>query len=141
LDTNQKAKDSRIMKKALTSLAVALSIFVNAGCASMFSGTSQTILVRSDQKGTKLYLNNEEIGTDTATVQISKKNLKNSILVAKKTGCSDAQTSIPTKFDATSLLGILIDFGLITILVVDLAITGAMNEAERTNFILNPTCG
>lgn len=97
-------------------------------------------MVRSEVKGSKLYYNNEEIGTDTASVQISKKNLKNAVLVAKKPGCSDAQTFIPTKFDASSLLGILLDFGIISILVVDLGVTGAINEAERTTFLLNPTC-
>lgn len=106
----------------------------------MFSGTSQNILLRSDVKGTKLYLNNEEIGTDTASVQISKKNLKNAVLIAKKSGCSDYSTHINTKFDATSLLGILLDLGIISILVVDWGITGAVSEAERTNYLLNPTC-
>lgn len=120
---------------------ICLTMALTTGCASMFSGTSQNILLRSDVKGTKLYLNNEEIGTDTATVQISKKNLKNSVLIAKKAGCSDYQTNINTKFDATSLLGILLDFGIITILVVDWGITGATSEAERTNYVLNPTCG
>lgn len=116
-------------------------LIITTGCASMFSGTSQNILLRSDVKGTKLYLNNEEIGTDTATVQISKKNLKNSVLIAKKAGCSDYQTHINTKFDPTSLLGILLDFGIISILVVDWGITGSVSEAERTNYLLNPVCG
>jgi hypothetical protein len=43
-------------------------------------------------------------------------------------------------FDPTSLLGILLDFGLISILVVDWGITGAIREAERTNYVLNPNC-
>lgn len=122
-------------------LSLILSVTLFTGCASMFSGTTQNILVRSEVKGTKLYLNNEEIGTDSASVQISKKNLRNAVLMAKKPGCSDSQTFINTKFDATSLLGILIDFGLVTILVVDWGITGAVNEAERTNYLLNPSCG
>lgn len=120
---------------------VSLVMVFTTGCASMFSGSSQNILLRSDIKGSKLYLNNEEVGTDTATVQISKKNLKNSVLIAKKPGCSDYSTHINTKFDATSLLGILLDFGIISILVVDWGITGAVSEAERTNYVLNPTCG
>ncbi len=119
---------------------LAFTMVTSTGCASMFSGTTQNFLVRSDISGTKLYLNNEEIGTDTATVQISKKKLKNSVLLAKKPGCSDYSTHINTKFDATSLLGILLDFGLISILVVDWGITGAVSEAERTNYILNPKC-
>jgi hypothetical protein len=106
----------------------------------MFSGTTQNILVRSEVKGSKIYYNNEEIGTDTASVQIAKKNLKNAIFVAKKSGCSDAQTFVPTKFDATSLLGVLLDFGIISILVIDFGVTGAVNEAERTSFLLNPNC-
>lgn len=127
------------MSKLFKSLCVYLIVFAT-GCASMFSGTTQNILLKSDVKGTKLYLNNEEIGTDTAVVQISKKNLKNSVLIAKKAGCSDYQTYVSTKFDATSLLGVFIDFGLITILVIDWGITGAVYEAERTNYVLNPVC-
>lgn len=127
------------MSKLVKSLCVYL-IVLSTGCASMFSGTTQNILLKSDVKGTKLYLNNEEVGTDTAVVQISKKNLKNSVLIAKKAGCSDYQTYVSTKFDATSLLGVFIDFGLITILVIDWGITGAVYEAERTNYVLNPVC-
>ena len=115
-------------------------VIISTGCASMFSGTTQNILLRSDVKGTKLYLNNEEVGTDTASVQISKKNLKNSVLMARKQGCSDYTAHLSTKFDPTSLLGILLDLGIITILVVDWGITGSVNEAERTSYILNPNC-
>lgn len=128
------------MKKLVNVLVSGIVFFNFTGCASMFSGTTQNILVRSEVKGTKIYYNNEEIGTDTASVQIAKKNLKNAVIVAKKPGCSDAQTFIPTKFDATSLLGILLDFGIISILVVDVGVTGAVNEAERTSFLLNPNC-
>lgn len=128
------------MKKIFKTIIVGIMV-TTTGCATMFNGSSQSILLRSDVKGTKLFLNNEEIGTDTATVQISKKNLRNSILTAKKPGCSDYSTHINTKFDATSLLGILIDFGIVSVLVVDWGITGAVNEAERTNYVLNPTCG
>ncbi len=128
------------MKRLVSLLVVAISL-LNFGCASMFSGTSQTIALRSEQRGTKFYLNNEDIGSDSTVVQISKKNLKNSILVAKKQGCSDAHLSIPTKFDPLSLLGILIDFGIISIIVIDWAVTGAVQEAERTSYVLNPNCG
>jgi hypothetical protein len=121
-------------------LIVLAFVILCTGCASMFSGTTQNLLLRSDVKGTKLYLNNEEVGTDTATVQIAKKNLKNAVLIAKKPGCTDYSTHVNTVFDPTSLLGILIDFGLISILVVDWGITGAVNEAEKTNYLLNPTC-
>ena len=85
-------------------------------------------------------MDNEEIGTDNTSVTISKKKLKKVEFYAKKDGCQTRSTGIETKFDATSLLGILIDFGLITILVVDWGINGAVTEAERTNYVLNPVC-
>lgn len=122
-------------------LLVLSLMILSTGCASMFSGTTQNFLLRSDVNGAKLYLNDEELGTNTATVQISKKKLKNSVLIAKKPGCTDFSTHINTKFDPTSLLGILLDFGIISILVVDLGVTGAVHEAERTNYLLNPVCG
>lgn len=111
-----------------------------SGCASMFSGTTQTITLRSEEADTKFYLNDQSLGSGTVTVPVSKKNLKNTVFIAKKDGCADGSTAITTKFDATSLLGILIDFGLISILVIDWGITGAVNEAERTNYVVNPSC-
>jgi hypothetical protein len=45
-----------------------------------------------------------------------------------------------TSFDAITLLGILIDFGLITILVIDWGITGAVTKAAQTDYALTPDC-
>jgi hypothetical protein len=68
-----------------------------------------------------------------------KKN-ENYILTARRGGCMDT-TIIPQKsFDATTLLGILIDFGLISILVVDGAATGAWSKFDQNNFTLDMQC-
>lgn len=123
----------------LRRLVIGLMVLCS-GCASMFSGTSQNFLLRSEVRGTKFYLNNEYLGTDTASVQIPKKKIKNSLLIAKKPGCSDGTTHINTRFDPTTLLGILIDVGIVSILVIDFGITGAVQEAERTHYVLNPVC-
>jgi hypothetical protein len=42
--------------------------------------------------------------------------------------------------DTTALLGFLLDLGIISILIVDWGSTGAVLEAERTNYLLNPEC-
>jgi hypothetical protein len=127
------------MRNYFNVMLMVVLIFTTS-CASMFSGTSEKIKVRSDVPGTKLYLNEEEIGTDEATVKIAKKNLKESQLIAKKDGCKPKRVEIQTKFDPFSLLGILVDFGIITIGIVDWGMTGAVFEAERTNYVLNPIC-
>ncbi len=77
------------------------------------------ITVFSDVKGTNLYLNDERIGTDSATTVISKKHMSNAVLKAKKKGCSDKTAKIETQIDGTTFLGILIDFGVISILMID----------------------
>ncbi len=127
------------MQKVVGLLTVALLVF-NSSCASMFSGTTERIHVKSDVPGTKLYMDNEEIGTDSASVTVAKKRLGKVMFTAKKEGCSSPSTDVATKFDSTTLLGILIDFGLISILVIDWGINGAVKEAERTNYVLNPVC-
>lgn len=116
------------------------SLIFNISCASMFSGTSEKIRVRSDVPGTKLFLNDEEIGTDEATVKIAKKKLKDSQIIARKEGCKSKKVDIETKFDPITLLGLFVDFGIVTIGLIDWASTGAVFEAERTNYVLNPVC-
>ncbi len=120
-------------------LLVSLSLLVSS-CASIFNGTTERIHVRSDVPGTKLYLNNKEIGTQTASFQIAKKRMDEALISARKEGCGEAVTEIDTKFNPNTLWGILIDLGIISIFVVDWAINGATQEAERRDYVLNPTC-
>lgn len=114
--------------------------FFISGCATIISGTTETIHVRSYEPGTKLFLNDREIGTEFVDVTIPKKELKYSVLSAKKDGCQAKSTNIRTRFDSLSLLGLLIDFGLISILAVDWAYTGAIHQADKANYILTPDC-
>jgi hypothetical protein len=43
-------------------------------------------------------------------------------------------------FDATTLLGVLMDFGIITVLVVDGVATGAWQQFDQTSYVLDPVC-
>ncbi len=122
------------------SMAVIIS-FLLSGCASIFHGTQETLHVRSDEPDTQFYLNNRDIGKGTfADVTIAKKEMGNSVLHAEKKGCNTKSASIVTSFDGITLLGILIDLGLISILVVDWGVTGAVNKASQTNYVITPEC-
>ena len=122
------------------SLVVMVSFFMS-GCAAMFSGTSETINLRSEEADTQFFVNNNEIGKGTsATTSLPKKNLKTAVLRAEKTGCTTQSSLIETEFDAISLLGLVIDCGVISILVVDWAATGAITKAAQRNYILTPKC-
>ncbi len=111
-----------------------------SSCASIFNGTKETITIKSDVKGTEIYVDENKVGTDSATVVIPKKKLKSTILKSKKLGCTDKTGSIPTAFDPTTLLGLFIDFGLISILMVDGLATGAVTEAAQSYVDLTPNC-
>lgn len=124
------------MKKfiaALLSLTITLS-----GCASMINGTTQNISVSSTQRDAKLYMNGEYIATGNGVATLKKKD--DYILTAKKDGCNDTSVPVSKSFDPTTLLGILIDFGIISMLVIDGAVTGAWNKFDRTNYSLDMQC-
>lgn len=114
--------------------------FLVSGCASIINGTTETIHIRSYETGTKIFLNDRQIGEDFADVTIAKRKLKNTTLIAKKDGCDDHSTSIETSFDPVSFLGLVIDFGLISVLLVDWGLTGAVYKADKANYVLTPKC-
>jgi uncharacterized protein YceK len=126
--------------KNLTLFIILSSSMLLSGCASMFSGTKQSIGIKSEMQGVKLYINDQYLGEGSVFTTVSKGNLSNAILTAKKEGCIDDSQTIPTKVDATSFLGCLIDLCVFSVLLTDTLITGAIREAERSTFVLNPKC-
>lgn len=110
-----------------------------AGCATIFNGSSQQVAVRSNLEGVKLFANEAYIGKNSAVTTFSKK--QNYMLRASKEGCSDVTVPAPKSFDAITLLGVLIDFGVVSVLLVDGAGTGAWQKFDQTSFVLDPVCG
>jgi uncharacterized protein YceK len=121
------------MKKLALIAFVALSL---TGCSTLFKGTTETISVNSIEKGTTLYVDGAARGVDSATVSLKKG--KTYHLRAEKEGCEPVVGLTNEAFDPTSLLGVLLDFGLITI-PIDM-ITGAAWKIEPTTYTLSPIC-
>ena len=112
----------------------ALSLF--SGYAPMCHGSDQQISIRNNQSDIELYVNEMLVGKGNAITSFKKK--EDYIITAKKDGCN--AVSIPTQksFDAITLLGIFIDFGIIPILVIDGAATGVWNKFDQTSYIIDP---
>lgn len=126
--------------KKLIAVILCMS-FLTTGCATMFHGTTDTLYVRSEEPNTRFFINERALGTGTSAIAVvEKKNMSTSILRAEKANCNSRTTPIATKFDSMSLLGILIDWGIISILVVDMGINGATTRAAQTDYILTPEC-
>lgn len=129
-------------------ILMVLGLLVMSGCASILSGTSQTLRLRSEELNTKFYSivsgNELELSSNAngtyATTSIPKKDLKETVLKATKQGCSPVLTKVERTFDPVSLCGLLVDYGLVSILIVDWAATGAIMKADPADLILTPNC-
>ena len=123
------------MKKVMT-LMVAMILL--SGCAAMFHGTSEQVGIRSNDESVELYVNEQYIGKGNG-VTTFKKN-KDYTISARKDGCETVDIPVSKSFDATTLLGVFIDFGIISILVVDGAGTGAWQQFDQTSYVIDPKC-
>lgn len=87
----------------------------------MFHGSTQQVAVRSNVPGTEPYVNEAFVGKDNGVTTFQKRY--NCMITARKAGCTDRTAPAPKSFDAITLLGVLVDFGLVTVLLIDGAAT------------------
>lgn len=116
--------------------AVLLSLALLGGCASIVHGTSDQITINSLQKGTVIYVDGAPRGQDVAQADV--KRGETHAIRAEKIGCQTTTVDTTRKFDPASLLGILIDLGIISI-PVDFIVGGAMQTYPRT-YTVSPIC-
>ncbi len=127
----------KLQRAAEVATAIWLSVSL-AGCAAMFHGTTQQVYIRSNMDDAKLYVNEAYIGTGNGMAVFHKN--KNYTIIARKAGCQDGMAIATKSFDAVTLLGILLDWGIISILIVDGLATGAWQQFDQTSYVLDPNC-
>ena len=118
-------------------LVPALAVLLSTGCASIVNGTNDSVTI-SAPADTAVYIDGRKAGTGDVTATL--KRGKTYVISAQKDGCKSDNVETSTSFDKASLLGILIDFGIITI-PLDFVIGGAREidpkiysvEADCTN--------
>lgn len=106
------------------------------GCATVIKGTNDDVSINSLEDGTIIYVDGAARGKDTAFVNLAKG--EEYIIRAEKEGCKPVTATTGESFDPTSLLGIFIDFGIITI-PIDL-ISGAAWKIQPTTYTVTPIC-
>jgi hypothetical protein len=121
--------------KYLLLLALVIQL---SGCATIFNGTKSTIYVRSEEPDTSIYIDEIYIGKNTGSYNVSKKG--DHYITVRKEGCEERRIEMNQTFDPVSLLGILIDFGIISMLIVDGAATGAITDFDQKSYVLSPDC-
>ncbi|ELJ8516744.1 PEGA domain-containing protein [Vibrio cholerae] len=123
------------MKKLLIGFILLVSL---SGCAAMFHGTSQQVSIRSKNPAAKIYVNDAYLGEGNV-ITTFKKNQNYTIRV-EEDDCHSVTIPVTKSFDAITLLGVFIDFGIVSILVVDGVGTGAWQQFDQTNYIVNANC-
>jgi len=127
------------MKKYFAVVVVASLVSSSlSGCATMFHGSTQQVAVRSNVPGTELFVNEAYVGKDNGVTTFQKS--KNYMIVARKPGCTDTTVPASKSFDAITLLGLFLDWGIISILMVDGAGTGAWQQFDQTSYVIDPRC-
>lgn len=129
---------TKITRLISTLTAASVLTMSLSGCAAMFHGSTQQVSVRSNVPGTEIYANEAYIGKDNGVTTFQKN--KNYTLTARKAGCSDVSVPTSKSFDAITLLGVLIDFGLVSVLLIDGAATGAWQQFDQTSYVIDPRC-
>jgi len=125
------------MRKLLVSV-LGCTLLIISGCATIFNGSTQTVNIRSNDALAKLYVNEEYMGQHNAVYTFKKKD--NYIIKAEKMGCQTTTITPKKVFDPTTLLGVFLDWGIVSIFVIDGAATGAWQKFTQTNFVIDPNC-
>lgn len=107
-----------------------------SGCASILSGTEDRITINSMTSDTIILVDSIPRGTNSAEVTVDRGSKH--IITASKKGCADTSVTTGQGFDHKSLLGIFIDFGLITI-PADF-FTGAAWKTHPSSYTITPEC-
>lgn len=103
---------------------VILTAFFTVGCATVFTGTSDTVTIKSEPSGAKIYLNGNYEG-DTPTSLILKRDKDYNVML-KKAGFENTSATITRSFNAVSILNLLSPL----CWIVDV-VTGALWKFDR----------
>ena len=119
-------------------ISVVVALFLLSGCAAMFNGTSQQVSIRSKNPNAKIYVNDAYLGDGNVLTTFKKK--KDYTIRVEQDGCKSESIPVTKSFDPTTLLGVFIDFGVVSVLVVDGIGTGAWQKFDQENYIVNAQC-
>ncbi len=126
----------------LRSLVTILLATQLMACATIFNGSTERIEIVANVNDTIVYVNDVYVGKSGPNRPLDVVIPKRGQLTftGKKPNCSDAVEPVTRRFDPVTLLGLVIDFGLISILVVDWVGTNAVVRSSYQSYYLSLGC-
>ncbi|TMX56475.1 PEGA domain-containing protein [Vibrio rotiferianus] len=123
------------MKKLvlLSSAILALS-----GCSTIINGASQQVVIRGKNLDEKVYVNGNYMGSGNVVTSFKKSN--DYVITIEKEDCESVTVPVSKSFDPTTLLGLPIDLGVFSILLIDGAATGSWEKFDQTYYSVDLNC-
>lgn len=120
---------------ALKLFSTLTAICLLSGCASMLNGDHQIVTVKTEQD-TEIFVDGVYAGKGYTKLKLPR-DVQHEVRVSKE-GCEDATLVTQPNFNETSLLGVFVDFGLVSI-PTDF-MTGAAWDIEPSDMTLAANC-
>ncbi len=112
-------------------------------CATILHGSTEQVEVLSSVSETQVFVNDiyRGVAGPTQPLEITIPKRGRVSFVGKKDNCEGKEQIVRRSVDPATFLGILIDGGLISILLVDIVGTNAFVHAEKSSYSLELVCG
>lgn len=130
------------MKKIISLLILGTFLLFQSSCATIINGSTESISIQVIQSDAKVYINEVLVGVSEPNLVLQAEIPKRREIVIKveKEQCDTYYKIVAKKIDLTTFLGLLIDRGLISILLVDLYATNAFHRASQNFFSVDLNC-
>ena len=94
------------MKRIITNVFLAVLIISFSSCATMFTGSRQTVKVQTIPPGADVYVEGEKMGTTPTEISL-RKGFNPESVVVKKEGFENKNLPLNTTFNPVALLNLL----------------------------------
>lgn len=118
--------------RTLLCTCLCVAVLVSAGCATIFSGTSDDITFRSEPSGAQVMIDGIMVGTTPVTVPVDRPGLEDARVTVQLSGYDPRTFELDKEFNTVSILNVFVWPGFI----VD-ALTGALFKYDRTMYTVN----
>lgn len=129
------------MRICRVTLLLVLS-FQLISCATILHGSTDQVEIVSMVPDTEIYINDiyRGIAGPEQPLEVVIPKRGRVTFVGKKLSCQSRQTVVRRSVDPATFLGILIDGGLFSILLVDIVGTNAFVQADQNSYLLELDC-
>lgn len=109
---------------------------VLSGCATLFSGTDDSVTFSSEPSGAMVLVDGRNVGTTPVTVEIDRPGFGDADVTVQLEGYDTRQFELDKEFNTTAILNIFAPIGFL----ID-AVTGAIYKLDPTTYTVNMESG